>query len=168
MQSQETWVKKHQIPILEKEIYSPPNIVCEILGDVSWGKKQGRLQAFNHPRNVCQKPIELHCNRHTSRGLWKQPGPRIRVHDHSLIFSTKYWHHLSQKLSERLVPNLSNFSPSLFKYSLTLGHFWQREWFLEQVLTFRSGSSESCESGDVTSIYAAANLDGYGFAGNNC
>lgn len=53
-------------------------------------------------------------------------------------FLDKYRHHLSETLSERLVPNLSNFSPRLFKYALTLAHFWQREWFLPQVLTFGS------------------------------
>lgn len=50
--------------------------------------QQGRLVASvqSPPETFAKKPIWLHCNRHTSRGLWKQPGPRMRVHNHLPIF----------------------------------------------------------------------------------
>ena len=140
----------NQIPILGEEKYSPQNRAVKSLEMFFLGSTGKIASVQSPPETFAKKPIWLQCNRHTSRGLWKQPGPRMRVHNHLPIFLEKYRHHLSQKLSERLVPNLSNFSPSLFKYALTLAHFWQREWFLPQVLRF-----------------LAANLIGYSFAGNN-
>lgn len=52
--------------------------------------QQGRLVASvqSPPETFAKKPIWLQCNRHTSRGLWKQPGPRMRVHNHLPIFWT--------------------------------------------------------------------------------
>ena len=79
------------------------------------------------PRNVCQKtnlaPLQqAHFKRIVEAARATDEGSQSLAH-----FLEKYRHHLSQKLSERRVPNLSNFSPSLFKHSLTLAHFWQRE-----------------------------------------
>ena len=103
---------------LKKKFILPQTLSVKSLEMFLGGKNREDCKRSIAPETFAKKPIELHCNRHTSRGLWKQPGPRIRVHDHSLIFPKKYRHHLSQKLSERLVPNLSNSSPSLFKHSL--------------------------------------------------
>lgn len=109
-----------------RRLFSPKH-VCEIFGDVFFGLNWEDCERSITPETFAKKPIWLHCNRRTSRGLWKQPGPRMRVHNHLPI--RKIQRSSLPKIAWETCSESIQFSPSLFKYSLTLARFWQSDFF---------------------------------------
>lgn len=84
----EGWILAHptRSQSLWAENYSPQNTSVKSLEMFFLGSTGKIASVQSPPETFAKKPIWLHCNRHTSRGLWKQPGPRMRVHNHLPIF----------------------------------------------------------------------------------